>query len=270
MNSHGLSSCAAITVSVVSHGHGLQVDRLLHELADLHESRVQRVVVTLNRPEPERVRSWRQHTWPFELQCVERATPLGFGANHNHAFALDGQSPVGGLPLFAVLNPDLHFPDNPFPALSAQLAGDARAGAAYPVQFDACGRLQDSERLVPTPARLLRRHLLRRPHELSPGQPPEWVNAAFLLLRREAYAEVQGFQEDFHMYCEDVDLCLRLQLAGWRLARADDAVVHHEAQRASRRRLRPLFWHVRSLLRLWSSPTWRTWQMVSRKGYGPG
>ena len=35
------------------------------------------------------------------------------------------------------------------------------------------------------------------------------IPAAFLLLRREAYAEVGGFDERYHMYCEDVDLCLR-------------------------------------------------------------
>ncbi len=62
------------------------------------------------------------------------------------------------------------------------------------------------------------------------------------------------------MYCEDVDLCLRLQLAGWRLAGADTALVQHQAQRASRRGWQPLLWHVTSLLRLWRSPVWQAWQ----------
>jgi GT2 family glycosyltransferase len=55
------------------------------------------------------------------------------------------------------------------------------------------------------------------------------------------------------MYCEDVDLCLRLQLAGYRLVEAPQARVVHDAHRASRRSLRHLVWHLRSLWRLWHS-----------------
>ena len=62
------------------------------------------------------------------------------------------------------------------------------------------------------------------------------------------------------MYCEDVDLCLRQQLAGWRLARADGAAVVHAARRASRRDPRHLFWHLSSLWRLWRSRTWQAWR----------
>ena len=256
------SEAATMAASVVSHGHGAPVDRLLGELATLREPGLRRVIVTLNLPEPDWAARWRARSWPFELLIVESPAPLGFGANHNRAFALDGQG--GGQPLFAVLNPDLRLLGNPFPALCAVLAADARVGAAYPVQHDTQGHRQDHERLLPTPRRLLRRHLLRRSQELTPGQPPDWVNAAFLLLRRSAYAELQGFDEGFHMYCEDVDLCLRLRLAGWRLARVDGALVEHAAQRASRRSLQALLWHVRSLWRLWRSPAWRAWRLRAR------
>ena len=257
-----MAPAPSVAVSIISHGHGSEVDRLLGELAALDDPRLQRVIVTLNQPEPGLVSRWRGRAWPFDLVPVERLVPLGFGANHNRAFALDGARD-GGHPLFAVLNPDLHLHADPFPALMASLATDARVGVAYPVQCDDSGSTQDYERLLPTPARLLRRHLLRRAHELAPGQAPDWVNAAFLLLRRDAYEELGGFDEGFHMYCEDVDLCLRLQLAGWRLARADGALVQHQAQRASRRRLQPLLWHARSLLRLWRSPVWRAWRGFS-------
>jgi GT2 family glycosyltransferase len=96
--------------------------------------------------------------------------------------------------------------------------------------------------------------------ELAAGDAPEWVNAAFMLLRGEAFASVGGFDEGYHMYCEDVDLCLRLQLAGWRLARASDAVVEHAARRASHRNARHLFWHLSGVWRLWRSLTWQAWR----------
>ena len=246
---------AHITVSVVSHGHGAQVDALLGELAALGEARLKRVIVTLNRPEPDWAARWRAHDWPFDLLLAQPPEPLGFGANHNRAFEHDQRQ--GPSVLFAVLNPDLRLRANPFAALTTALQADARAGLAYPVQRDAAGRLQDHERRLPTPARLLARYLLRRKHEVGEGETPDWVNAAFLLLRREAYAEVGGFDERYHMYCEDVDLCLRLRGGGWRLARADAAVVEHAARRGSHRQWRHLGWHLRSLWRLWRSPAWR-------------
>jgi GT2 family glycosyltransferase len=247
-----------ITASIVSHGHGTQVEGLLAQLAQTGGHRPRRVIVTLNLPEPGLTVRLRARDWPFDLDVTENAAPAGFGTNHNRAFERDGRH--GASALFAVLNPDLRWRAEPWGAMAAVLETDPRAGAVYPVQLDAAGRRQDHERLLPTPARLLARHVLRRPAEVGEGQRPDWVNAAFLLLRRTAYAGIHGFDEGFHMYCEDVDLCLRLQLAGWRLARADGAVVEHAAQRASRREARHLLWHARSLLRLWRSPAWRAWR----------
>ena len=48
-----------------------------------------------------------------------------------------------------------------------------------------------------------------------------------MLLRTEALRDVGLFDPRFFMYWEDVDLCLRLRAAGWKLAVADDAVIHH-------------------------------------------
>ena len=249
-----------ICVSIISHRHGDDVVRLLDELASLDKPELRRVILTLNLPEDELAAKLRQRAWPFELEIVENAVPKGFGANHNQAFALDARR--GASEYFAVVNPDIRLRGNPFGALTRRLAsGDARVGVSYPVQMAEDGRRQDHERLLPTPLRLARRYLPGAPRrEVHTGDRPDWVNAAFLLLRREAYASVGGFDEAYHMYCEDVDLCLRLQLAGWQLARVDEAVVVHDAQRASRRHPQHLGWHIRSLLRLWRSRAWRAWR----------
>ena len=247
-----------IAVSIVSHGHAAQVRALLAQLAQLHEPRLRRVVVTLNLPEPDLAADLRHGAWPFALDLIENSAPAGFGANHNRAFehAQRGASCA----LFGVLNPDLRLHGNPFAAMVGLFEREPRVGAVYPRQVDAQGRRQDSERLLPTPARLLARHLLRRPLEVDAEGAPDWVNAAFLLLRSQAYAAIGGFDEGFYMYGEDVDLCLRLQLAGWSLRRAGDARVEHAAQRASRRQWRHLGWHLRSLWRLWRSPVWQAWR----------
>lgn len=257
-----------LSLSIVSHGHGPAVLALLAQLAALRGPRPARVLLTINQAEPALTGPVRAMAWPFELVLLENSAPLGFGTNHNRAFARDRRS-AAPADAFAVINPDIRLHGNPFAPLLAALAA-SRVGCVYPVQLDAAGWPQDQERRLPTPGRLLRRALARglgrRPHEVSGGQRPDWVNAAFLLLRSDAYLSIGGFDEAYHMYCEDVDLCLRLQLAGWRLQGVPEAVVEHAAQRASHRQPRHLAWHVKSLLRLWGSPAYANFRRHRAKG----
>jgi hypothetical protein len=59
-------------------------------------------------------------------------------------------------------------------------------------------------------------------------QEPDWVSASCFLARREALEAVGGFDECFFLYEEDVDLCLRVRRAGWRVVYTPTAeVVHH-------------------------------------------
>lgn len=89
----------------------------------------------------------------------------------------------------------------------------------------------------------------------------DWVNGACLFFRSEAFSELKGFDERYFMYCEDTDICLRLQLAGWSMQGADWAVMH-DARRNTGRSLRHLGWHLRSLWRLWASDSF--WDFVRR------
>jgi GT2 family glycosyltransferase len=52
-------------------------------------------------------------------------------------------------------------------------------------------------------------------------------SACAALYRRGMLEDIGGFDEDFFMYCEDTDLGLRAQWAGWRCVYAPRAVVHH-------------------------------------------
>ena len=86
--------------------------------------------------------------------------------------------------------------------------GQPGVGAVTATLLNADGSVQDNQRALVTPWSLFRRRVLQRP-ELQ----IDWYSAAFLLLPSAAFRAVGGFDERYHMYCEDVDLCLRLQLA---------------------------------------------------------
>jgi GT2 family glycosyltransferase len=54
------------------------------------------------------------------------------------------------------------------------------------------------------------------------------VTAACMLVRGEAFSEVGGFDEDLAVAFNDVDLCLRLRAAGWRIVWTPSAELYHK------------------------------------------
>jgi N-acetylglucosaminyl-diphospho-decaprenol L-rhamnosyltransferase len=63
----------------------------------------------------------------------------------------------------------------------------------------------------------------------------DWLSGCFLLVRREAYEQVGEFDAGFAKYFEDVDYCLRMALAGWRVMFHGGTFAYHYEQRASKR-----------------------------------
>lgn len=65
----------------------------------------------------------------------------------------------------------------------------------------------------------------------------DWIVGAAMLCQREALDAVATsagpFDERFFMYSEELDLCRRLKLAGWRVVYAPEAVVIHYEGRSS-------------------------------------
>ena len=241
-----------VTASVVSHRQGALLAGLLEDLARVAPPQLAHLVITLNLPEDEP----RLPALPFRVTVLRNAVPLGFGANHNAAFA------HGASEWFWILNPDLRLPVDPLPAL---LTAARPTDAILAPQVIEAGRVADAARLLPTPARLVRRRLLgQRQLAEEQGGRYDWLAGMCVLVRSAAFRSLGGFDERYRMYCEDVDLSLRAQLAGGTLQQVAGARVQHESQRASRRSLRYLAWHVRSLLRLWGSAAYRQYRRRER------
>jgi N-acetylglucosaminyl-diphospho-decaprenol L-rhamnosyltransferase len=239
-----------VTVSIVSHGHWAQIEPLLRQLSTWCASSIELVVLTLNVPETVRL----EDDLAFPVQVVRNPRPRGFGANHNAAF---GRTTT---PWFLVMNPDLRMDADVVGPLLSQ--AEEQAGLLAPrVQEPGRGQPEPYRELL-TPLELIRRR--QRGH--IPPALPSWIAGMFMLVRSSAYAQVRGFDERFFMYCEDVDLCVRLQLAGWTLQVATDLLIHHDAQRDSHSSLRAMAWHLASFLKFWTSEGF--WQYVRlRRGW---
>lgn len=61
----------------------------------------------------------------------------------------------------------------------------------------------------------------------------DWVMGTGFVVRRAAFEAAGGMDTDFFLYMEDVDLCVRLRNAGWRVAAVPGIRLVHDHQRAS-------------------------------------
>ena len=121
----------------------------------------------------------------------------GYGAAVNLAAAA-----AEGAGTIFVLNPDLQLAGDPFAAAQAMLDADPALGAVGE-----------------------RRKAVRRF-----GLPVcRWLVGAFMAIRAEAFRDAGGFDEDFFLYFEDVELSLRLVEEGWALAALPAGLVAHAA-----------------------------------------
>lgn len=152
---------------------------------------------------------------------------------------------------FAVLNPDIRFfADDTLSRLRHHFMHPQVAIVAPGLEL-LDGSMQDSARRIPTPMNLLfRRWLGRERGWIRRGGDVEWTVGACWLVRRAAWEQVGGLDEDYFLYFEDVEIGHRLRRAGWTVRYDPTVVVQHAFQGASRRSLTSPAgrYHLRSAL----------------------
>lgn len=246
-----------VSISVVSHGHGALLAHLLGDLERISTTKIE-VLLTLNIPEE---LPFTPAQFRFPIQVFRNAEPKGFGANHNAGFR------ASRCRLFCVLNPDIRLPNDPFPQLVRRLQ-DAKTGLVAPLVRTSGGRIEASARQFPTPLYILRKALFGAESPgYAAGEPditPDWVGGMFMLFRSETFEAVGGFDERYHLYYEDVDICARIRIAGKEVVLCPTVEVIHDAQWQSHRSLRYLAWHIVSMLRFFTSTPFA--RLVLRRG----
>ncbi len=138
-----------------------------------------------------------------------------------------------------LLNPDVTLPEDFLEGvldLAERLAGEhIRAGVVGFGMRHADGSSQWSAGSWPTLASTLAGMLLprswRKCRPVWSGRRcrVSWVTGCCMLIRRECWEQLRGFDEDFFLYYEDVDFCRRARENGWSvwLEPALKAVHHH-------------------------------------------
>lgn len=228
-----------IAVSIVSHGHGAMVVRLIEQLLAFPE--IEQIIVTLNIEEPLKLPGDERIT------IIKNRCPKGFAENHNTAFAYCRAD------YFCPLNPDIYFRGNPFQELLTIMVDD-RVGMVAPRVDSPSGIHEDSWRRFPTIWSLTRKLFGKDSSRYSvpiDGKPfsPDWVAGMFMLFKAKSYLKVKGFDEKFFLYYEDVDICNRLWRSNVIILACPTVSIVHDARRDSHRKMKHLYWHLSSMAR---------------------
>jgi len=226
-----------VAISIVSHGHGEMVTGLTVKLLECPE--ISRIIITKNIPEilllPE----------SLKIHIITNDSPKGFGANHNFAFSNVKEE------YFCPLNPDIRLLNNPFPHLIDALR-KCNAELVAPVVLNEFGGIEDIIRYFPTLPSLMGKFFFKTQGHYSVDNyegifSPEWVAGMFMLFRSSAYEGLNGFDEKYFLYYEDVDICIRLWRLGMGLIVDPSVSVIHDARRASRNNFSHMKLHLKSM-----------------------
>lgn len=250
---------ADVTVCIVNHESR---ESVLAMLAGLRAGLELQVVVVDNASQDGSVEAIRER-FPH-VEVVARTDRAGYGANHNMGLT----RAVGRHVLF--LNDDARVEPGAIDALAARLDADPRAGVACPTIVDEHGATTPSLWPRPSPALDVRQALrLGRPLPARDGEIG-WAMGCALLVRTEAARAAGGFDEAFYMYSEEVDLCVRLADAGWRVVAVPDAVVVHAGQASTGGHASPerAVEMARSRRRYWDVHYSRAGALVARAAVG--
>jgi GT2 family glycosyltransferase len=156
---------------------------------------------------------------------IEAGSNVGFGAGCNRG----AEAATGELLLF--LNPDA-VPAPGFREAIERPLADGRGWAAWQGLVTAeGGRMINSRGGIVHFTGIAWAGGAGTPLSVEGGAPlqePGFISGACLAIPRDAFREVGGFAEKFFLYHEDVDLSLRLRLAGGRLGVEPAAIVEHD------------------------------------------
>lgn len=226
---------SAVTAGVVTVSYGSEgvLDQFFASLESASSSDL-KVVVADNRPDagaPVRELAER-----YGVAYLPMSANLGYGGAMNAAV----RTLPADIPWVLVSNPDIEIHPGAIDELVRVGESDARIGAVGPL-VETDGEIYPSARAIPS-LRMGLGHALfaniwpsnpwsRRYHSDNERPPRErdagWLSGSCLLIRREAFDAVGGFDDRFFMYFEDVDLGYRLAKAGWRNRYAPSATVMH-------------------------------------------
>ena len=237
---HASGPCADVDIGIVYTHERALMPRLLSSLRQSGDGLGMRLILVDN-ASADGIESWLGH-FP-NTTVVRNPRRLGYAANLNRVLETSRSRYI------LLLNTDMYF--DPQQQCVAQMVrfmdGRPECGIAGCRLHHEDGSHAPSARRFQTLSvilarrfglgRLLHRTLcdyLYRDRASGASWECDWLSGCFLMIRREAFEQVGYFDTGFVKYFEDVDMCLRMARAGWRVMYHGGTFCYHLEQRASK------------------------------------
>jgi N-acetylglucosaminyl-diphospho-decaprenol L-rhamnosyltransferase len=187
-------------------------------------------------------------------------------ANLGLSRAIDRGAAATAAPWLLLVNPDTRLGPGALARLLETAAADPAIGCVGPHLRNSDGSEYPTGRRFPSilvgavhaalgtvwPANPATRRYHMADLDRSRPVPVDWVSGACMLLRRDAYQAAGRFDAGYFMYFEEMDFCLRLHRAGWRVVYDPGAEVTHILGGSTRSAPYRKVWnHHRSALRFY-------------------
>lgn len=205
-----------VSVIIVNYNSGNYALECIRSLLSQQDVRLEIIVVD-NASKDDSI-TLLQNQLPQDVTLIKSNENLGFGRANNLAVS----KAHGDFVL--LLNPDTYIADaHLIRKLVDKLSNNPNVGLLAPaVQEPRKNKMVLPRYSYPSSSQL--RYTKKLTH--LPGKIA-WVLGACMLIKRQVYDQIGGFDPDYFLYGEDVDICLRLRLAGFEIGYADDITITH-------------------------------------------
>lgn len=181
--------------------------------------------------------------WEKSIAYIPSSVNLGFAKAVN----LASKNAKGEYLL--ILNPDVRIKENSLEEAMDYLDKNKTVGILGGKLIYPSGEIQDSYRCFPRltdqiikrvgflrQMGILRKHVskyLMWEKDPNKSEPVDWVVGAFMFIRRKAFDEINGFDERYFLFMEDVDICRKMWEKGYTIIYNPKAEAMHDEIRLS-------------------------------------
>jgi GT2 family glycosyltransferase len=200
------------------------------------------------------------------IRYIFNGSNLGFGRAHNIVL----REIVESSDYHLILNPDVYFESHIMGELIDYLEANPDVGLVMPKVFNPNGEVQRLCRLLPTPHQLISRrflqsfkklqHVINYEYEMqfmnyNDSAEVPFLSGCFMLIRNEALKKVGFFDENFFLYCEDIDLSRRIHQE-YKTVYYPHVAIHHVHEKGSYKSYRLLAHNIYSAIYYFNKWGW--------------
>jgi N-acetylglucosaminyl-diphospho-decaprenol L-rhamnosyltransferase len=260
---------ADLAVVIVNYNAGEYLKRCLASLATHRgDARVDVLVIDNASDDGSHARAVAAHPW---ARLIENPTNVFLSPAWNQGIR------ETKAPYVLLLNPDAEIWSGTLADYLEAARLHPRAGIVGPKVLNPDGTVYASGRAFPGLADAVGHALLG---SVAPGNPftrryrlqawdrttervVDWVSGCCMLMPRQALEDVSGFDENFPLYAEELDIATRLRDAGWSVLFTPSVQIIHQIGVSTGRSRRMLRMHSSSVYRYYRKHRAGGWRRVT-------